>query len=1082
MPKINQSLKCNCRRESGIAMLFAVGMLALLLTVGLAMVSGGLIAKHSASNISCASMSENIAGSVAESIRGEIQYLHKHNSIVGDDSEDSGGDSARILGSNFFTDLPVSLGDDTAERICADEQFARYGELCDDNDVNYGYLPRWRYPRQTLTSYTYPADTALDWKDVPFDETDGFDWSLEQNRHRQNKPQWIYMFSDSSAVSGRRIIARYAYRVLPPVSDSRINLYRFISGDPADGSGSVDESELDCVAPDSIIISSAAENNSMSSIGNRVLNGISVRDYLVAADKDWGKDDTGDADWKQYNRNWFSANFDGSAYRGDVEAFHKHGEDDSKLYARFDLNRDDITVASLIGNDASGTAAKYDLVVYPDNNYLEFLRYIGMSSWLGFSGGGYKSDDAHTRQIAANIQDYCDADDTPSSDVSPAEWSNRISGSQPSPQYTGNERTPYLNGISFLIGIDKDSVKTGDRITFSPHIWLGVEIVDIYGTGDADKYNVKLHFNDDVNLPVHIWAKGSYKHSDGSTVFVNTMQELVAESGEVKIPDGDIEITQIDLLSGYGTGCEEIACNDCMLKFKDMNSGDGSISVSEIKIVMSGDGNWLENKFGGMVLVNSADTAKNGLDYADLSELKMKFSSGDLIVFDGDMNDLPDVPVHAACTGIYALDPRTNLCSRHWVSLSDDGKLEDGSIIKFYADTALETSGTSETVQQFCRKAFGNSKSCYGPKYAYDNITGEGGGHLADAEIVSEFAWKGNDRNQHLSTAYIRNGKMESLWELGAVSRGTPFQTINLTNADLDWSWGNPVEYNGGDGLILDQTALYRHDKDGVAMVRSYGKIDLNMLWERNDRDDERKWRLPGAYFLDKLGMDFENGEWPMVSDAGTVSGVLGGGDGMEPVRYAFYNISVRDAENAGYGDFIIGGNFPLMKLDFDWDTEVPPGSRAGLFFMKGDEGNLLFDMSKDNSECTDAELEEFWGRIANDVKAGEPSLLTSFRALIVVQTIADVADGVKGSVRYHGENFSSDDDLKAGRLDFKKITDPYSNKDKYIYFDDITSTTLALAEFDRNPVDGEVVLRSLRYLPVAQDNVYNLIDYDTLQ
>ena len=72
--------------------------------------------------------------------------------------------------------------------------------------------------------------------------------------------------------------------------------------------------------------------------------------------------------------------------------------------------------------------------------------------------------------------------------------------------------------------------------------------------------------------------------------------------------------------------------------------------------------------------------------------------------------------------------------------------------------------------------------------------------------------------NSSISTAYIRHGQMQSLWELGAIHRGTPWQTINLKCAAAK---GTSMEaYQFGDGHLLDQ----------VALARSTDRIDDSVL------------------------------------------------------------------------------------------------------------------------------------------------------------------------------------------------------------------------------------------------------------
>lgn len=53
------------------------------------------------------------------------------------------------------------------------------------------------------------------------------------------------------------------------------------------------------------------------------------------------------------------------------------------------------------------------------------------------------------------------------------------------------------------------------------------------------------------------------------------------------------------------------------------------------------------------------------------------------------------------------------------------------------------------------------------------------------------------------STAYIRNGPMETLWELGAIHRGEPYRTINLHKFSAAVG-----DYDDGDALILDHVKI----------------------------------------------------------------------------------------------------------------------------------------------------------------------------------------------------------------------------------------------------------------------------------
>ncbi len=80
-----------------------------------------------------------------------------------------------------------------------------------------------------------------------------------------------------------------------------------------------------------------------------------------------------------------------------------------------------------------------------------------------------------------------------------------------------------------------------------------------------------------------------------------------------------------------------------------------------------------------------------------------------------------------------------------------------------------------------------------------------------DTEPTSSEPW-------NISTAYIRNAPMQSLWEIGAIHRGRSGQTINLTKYNTEVTISNSATagldaniatgYDKGDAMILDQLKM----------------------------------------------------------------------------------------------------------------------------------------------------------------------------------------------------------------------------------------------------------------------------------
>ena len=98
---------------------------------------------------------------------------------------------------------------------------------------------------------------------------------------------------------------------------------------------------------------------------------------------------------------------------------------------------------------AHTVSGKYTDACLYDGQYevlgLPFLRRIGN---FGEKGGFEKVEDLR-RQIAANLNDYCDTDSIPTSDVAADTWKDKVDKIDDLPKFTGNEQTPYINELAF---------------------------------------------------------------------------------------------------------------------------------------------------------------------------------------------------------------------------------------------------------------------------------------------------------------------------------------------------------------------------------------------------------------------------------------------------------------------------------------------------------------------------------------------------------------------------------------------------------------------------------------------------------
>ena len=130
-------------------------------------------------------------------------------------------------------------------------------------------------------------------------------------------------------------------------------------------------------------------------------------------------------------------------------------------------------------------------------------------------------------------------------------------------------------------------------------------------------------------------------------------------------------------------------------------------------------------------------------------------------------------------------DPRCNTVDSMWTWSGGDLNT---------TNSLLAGTGTLSTGASYDGKA----NACSNPKSA-DAALGYGAAGTAyDTETATDPAGG-------ISTAYIRDAPMKSLWELGAISRGEPWRTINLLKYNGDTTSGI---YANGDAILLDQCCV----------------------------------------------------------------------------------------------------------------------------------------------------------------------------------------------------------------------------------------------------------------------------------
>lgn len=329
-----------------------------------------------------------------------------------------------------------------------------------------------------------------------------------------------------------------------------------------------------------------------------------------------------------------------------------------------------------------------------------------------------------------------------------------------------------------------------------------------------------------------------------------------------------------------------------------------------------------------------------------------------------------------------------------------------------------------------------------------------------DFEVVTEPSWrlhkaKGSKvtkllnygPNDHVSTAFIRHGAptekkmgklfrefgMMSPWELGAIHRGSRWQTLNISRSKLyskdEQNFVDPNKNNGGneykygDGPILDQIKMTND-------IQVLGKIDLC----QHSYDDVKNFTL-GSLFLD---MPLTDGNYllQVIADDGTASSEFPiSNDSLTRITPADSEKFVQELYDAIYigmdktirdpgaapknpqakalYDLIATGNNFFRRSDI---LAFTPGSHSGLSWEPFN--NLRIGVGKSNA--TDAMNEQVIGRSINQMSV-EHTKIKSIKALLLVQILRDRGKSnirkdwnLDGKISKNSLRLSASDHLKA--------------------------------------------------------------------
>jgi hypothetical protein len=715
---------------------------------------------------------------------------------------------------------------------------------------------------------------------------------------------------------------------------------------------------------------------------------------------------------------------DQEAFWADIDGDTKRGS--SEFFKRFDLTRDDWDIGPMSPNyvmrvlllTPSGTVPTTPMEAWKNVDSLSFnddsTNYSRGLPWLACFG--YKADGtAYTTdldkikgtftgtdavynrrcQIAANLKDYCDTDDIPNSNEDPSGWLGSTA-----PMFTGNERTPYINKI----GIRVESTLTnappdvwGDIAhTITVNIKPYVGLIDIY----RDKYKDDVYAFVDGSVTVEVSFNGgayvplscNIKNSSSITI-AGTSNWAVASNGHSIFAGG-------------------LASLDKSTSKAFTSSVSATVRVKNVTI----------NK---VVLYDDSDddptNYNHGYDYVKNLSL-IAPSPSDIVAFQNSATVATPTTEHC-WLGFEVNDPRQNLNPGDWVSLTP-------------VKASLASSCFAVSAVNYGKANADNINSTYSG--SPDRVAP----NTVDADLYDLEA--GTDPAAgSLSTAFIRNAPMESPWELGFIHRGKMWQTLNLKKYDSSkgirtfklitpdryYIAGGGL-YKDGDANILDQVKMTKSAK-------SPEKINITT---------QKEGILNALFSQIQLGCTIVRDNTPtfdpavhMTVDSMAINGTT------TPIDLTASTYTATVAPK--------GMRTKIIELFASPDTTT---------FTNLTRASAADELASFTAGTTDAEQEELIGKMINLTKIGGQSGSGSFSIIVLAQSIKDV--GTSSGIKIYKY---SDDGTPGNQLCTLGVFDAYTSptdSDKHIYYDEITAEQKIITEVNRNS-DNSITVKSFQYI-----------------
>jgi len=408
----------------------------------------------------------------------------------------------------------------------------------------------------------------------------------------------------------------------------------------------------------------------------------------------------------------------------------------------------------------------FDMATLDKNGHAmtKFPAYTAFDDWRSFLTSNFDLTAGPLNQAAANLTDYVDADSIPTSDAAPSTWATGTA-----PTYTGNEKTPYINQIIPALQLTGNftmtSVNQGflnkvitQTANFSHKGKLYVELVNIYPV----QLTAKKLILKDLQLEVTRSAQiGTTLALGGSETFIPsatlTPVTTTLSANEVVIePSGNITVPA----NGYAV-IEADVTFDGDLPLATRQTTQMRLLPDpkmEVKFQLN------SCKFDRAVLIASDGTNEYGVDYVQGLTA----------------DNLPKDIVGAVSVDSSGLIPDTDTTMAWRFAANRESKTNSGYVSASVNDPRFNLAST-EWKFNFERNS-GDFDTAKIPDYGAANDDAD----AKNDDPKEEKDLEPDKDPANVSTAYIRNGAMESIAELGLIHRAKAWQTFNLRSMTAD--------------------------------------------------------------------------------------------------------------------------------------------------------------------------------------------------------------------------------------------------------------------------------------------------------